>query len=66
MIKKLFPGVITLTAALPVAAIFVPTICDPAQEEPKPKPKIETLQPQAKSMERLSNLRAAMLLTLAN
>jgi hypothetical protein len=48
MINKLFSGVLALTGTLAVAAIFVPARCDvAAQEEPKPKPKIETIQAQA-------------------
>jgi hypothetical protein len=42
---KLFSGVLSLAGTLPVATIFVLTTCNvAAQEEPKPKPKIETIQ----------------------
>lgn len=45
MINKLFSGVLSLAGTLAVATIFVLTTCNvAAQEEPKPKPKIETIQ----------------------
>jgi hypothetical protein len=48
MINRLCSGVLTLAGTLAVAAAFVPATCNvSAQEEPKPKPKIETIQAQA-------------------
>jgi hypothetical protein len=48
MIKRLVTGVLTMVGTLAVAVIFVPATCNvAAQEEPKPKPKIETIQAQA-------------------
>jgi hypothetical protein len=48
MIKKLFTSVLTMASTFAVAVIFVPVTCNVvAQEEPKPKPKIETIQAQA-------------------
>jgi hypothetical protein len=48
MIKRLVTGVLTMVGTFAVAVIFVPATCNvAAQEEPKPKPKIETIQAQA-------------------
>jgi hypothetical protein len=48
MIKRLVTAVLTMVGTFAVAVIFVPATCNvAAQEEPKPKPKIETIQAQA-------------------
>jgi hypothetical protein len=48
MIQKLVTGVLAMAGIFAVATIFVPAACNvAAQEEPKPKPKIETIQAQA-------------------
>ena len=48
MIRTLTSGVLTLASTLAVANFLVPATCSvAAQEEPKPKPKIETIQAQA-------------------